>query len=268
MFTDSHCHLASHKFADDGPDQIVTRARDAKVTQLITLATSPDDFDANLKLAETFPEVHACLGIHPCDVADAPADALDQLQAKSDHPRLAAIGETGLDYFHPAPPGWDEEDYRKKQRDFLDAHFCLATKMGLNVVIHTRDRSGEASFLDAFDIYQNHAANVRAVFHCFVGSYERARQVIDLGGLVSFGGIATFKNAGDVLDVITRLTTADFMLETDAPYLAPHPHRGKRNEPAYIPQIAACIAAARDEPCDQLAAETTRTAGGFFQLDL
>ena len=266
MFTDSHCHLASPQFADDGAEKIVARARDADVMRLVTLATCIDDFDANLVLAKDFPEVHACLGIHPCDVPDAPPDALDLLEAKLAHSPVAAVGETGLDYFHPAPKGWDDDAYRQKQRDFLDAHFELAAKAGANIVIHTRDRSGEASFLHAFDIYRRHASNVRAVFHCFIGSYERARQVIDLGGLVSFGGIATFKNAADVLDVTRRLNACDFMLETDAPYLAPQPHRGKRNEPAFIPHIAACIAEARAETPEQLATETTRAASDFFRV--
>lgn len=266
MLTDSHCHLASPRFADDGPEAIITRARDAGVTRIVTLATTLDDLAANLRLAETHSGVRACAGIHPCDVAEAPDDVIDRLRAELGRPGLAAVGETGLDYFHPAPDGWTDAAYRRKQRELLDAHFGLAAEAGLNVVIHTRDRDGDASFRDALEIYRGHADRARAVFHCFVGSFENARAVLDLGGLVSFGGVATFKNAAGVRELTTRLPTSEFMLETDAPYLAPHPHRGTRNEPARIADIADCLAAARGVPKDELAARTTETALGFFRF--
>lgn len=266
MLTDSHCHLASRKFPREEVPELITRAREAGVTRLITLATCLDDLEANLELAASHPEVSACLGIHPCDVHEAPDDAIEHIRPRLRDPRVAAIGETGLDYYHPAPEGMDEEGLRQRQRDFLDQHFQLAGDAGLNLVIHTRDRKGDASFQDALAIYRRHAGRVRAVFHCFVGPLENARAVIELGGLVSFGGVATFKNAAEVLEVATRLSPDDFMLETDSPYLAPHPHRGQRNEPGFVRFVAEKIAASQGITVEELARRTSAVARRFFRI--
>jgi TatD DNase family protein len=254
MLTDSHCHLASHKFPREELPALVARAREAGVTRL------------NLDLAATHPEIRACLGIHPCDVHHAPDDAIETIRPHLSNPLVAAVGETGLDYYHPAPDGWDEEHFRSRQIDFLEQHFQLAASAGLNVVIHTRDRKGDASFQDALAIYRRHAERVRAVFHCFIGPPENARAVIELGGLVSFGGVTTFKNATDVLALAAALPPERFMLETDSPYLAPHPHRGQRNEPAHVGLVAARIAAAKQCNVEELATATSRTAEGFFRI--
>ena len=265
MITDSHCHLASHRFTDDERGDIIQRAIDNGVSRMVTLSTCLEDVPANLELAD-HPAVHATIGIHPCDVHQAPDDAVEQLAAHADDPRVCAIGETGLDYFHPAPEGWSDDDFRQRQRDLLEQHFVLAAKAGLSVVIHTRDKEGEGSFRDALEIYRRHHDQVRAVFHCFVGPWENAKEVIDLGGLVSFGGVATFKNAKDVLECARQCPAGSFMLETDSPYLAPVPHRGQRNQPAYVRDVAECLAEARGESLEELAAHTYATADGFFRL--
>jgi len=265
MLTDSHCHLASHRFETAEVPELIERARLAGVGRLVTLATSLKDIEANLVLAEN-PRVHACVGIHPCDVHHAPDDAVSQLAAFVDDPRVCAIGETGLDYYHPAPDGWDEESFRARQQDFLRRHFELAASSSLNVVIHTRDREGHASFEDALAVYQGYRDSVRAVFHCFIGPWENAERVLDLGGLVSFGGVATFKNARQVRDTAAKCPAGSFMVETDAPYLAPEPHRGKRNEPAWVRDTSEFLAALRDEPLETLAAHTSATASGFFRF--
>ena len=265
MMIDTHCHLASHRFdAGEIPD-LIARAREAGVDRLVTLATCLDDIDANLAFAKSA-DVHACIGIHPCDVHHAPEDAVERLAAHVDDLRVCAIGETGLDYFHPAPAGWNDDGYRERQRGFLERHFELAAACGLNVVIHTRDREGVSSFEDALEIYRHHHGEVRAMFHCFTGSWEAARRVIDLGGLLSFGGVATFKNAREVRETVTRCPAGSFMLETDAPYLAPEPYRGKRNEPAFVREVALAIAAFRNESLVETAEITTRAACGFFRF--
>ena len=266
MLTDSHCHLASRRFAEGEAAAVVARAKESGVTRLITLATCLDDLQANLDLAAAHPEVSTCLGIHPCDVHHAPDDAIERIRPELASPLVAAIGETGLDYYHPAPDGWDESSFRGRQLDFLDQHFELAAGAGLNVVIHTRDRMGDASFQDALDIYRRHAARVRAVFHCFVGPLENARAVIRLGGLVSFGGVSTFKNAREVLEVATELPPEEFMIETDSPYLAPHPHRGERNEPAFARIVAEKIATSKGMEWEDLAQRTSTTARDFFRI--
>lgn len=265
MLTDSHCHLASHRFQTEEVSELLERARAAGVSRLVTLATSLGDLLANLTLAEN-PIVHACIGIHPCDVHHAPDDAVFQLAAFAIDPRVCAIGETGLDYYHPAPAQWNEDAFRTRQRDLLRQHFELAAKSGLNVVIHTRDQAGHASFEDALEIYRDYHHTVRAVFHCFIGPWENAQRVLALGGLVSFGGVATFKSAVQVRETAVKCPAGSFMVETDAPYLAPEPHRGKRNEPAFVLHTAEFLAALRNESLAQLASHTTETASAFFRF--
>ena len=266
VLTDSHCHLASHKFSPAELPELVARAREAGVTRMVSLVTGLDDLDANLGIAAAYPEVSICIGIHPCEVHEAPDDAIEQLRPHASDLRVCGIGETGLDYYHPAPDGWDEEAFRERQRRFLDAHFQLAAEAGLNVVIHTRDTSGDASFQDALAIYKRHAGKVRAVFHCFIGPEANAREVIAHGGLVSFGGVATFKNAADVLATAVALPPDSFMLETDSPYLAPMPHRGKRNEPSYVRHVAEHLAKSRGISLDELAKATSTNALDFFRF--
>jgi TatD DNase family protein len=265
MLTDSHCHLASHRFpAAELPD-LIHRAREAGVTRLVSLVTCLEDLQANLDIAGTYEDVSICIGIHPCSVHEEPEDAVAQLTAYAADPRVCGIGETGLDYYHPAPDGWEEAAYHQRQRDFLIAHFEMAVATGLNVVIHTRDREGDASFQDALAIYRLYADRVRAVFHCFIGSADNAREVIALGGLVSFGGVTTFKNAGQALATALAIDDGAFMLETDSPYLAPMPHRGQRNEPSFVRHTAVFLAKARNVDLETLAASTTATAKLFFR---
>jgi len=265
MFTDSHCHLASHRFARDEVPTLLDRASTAGIHRMITLATCLDDLGANLDIAND-PRVFACIGIHPCDVHHAPDDAAARLADHIADPRVCAIGETGLDYYHPAPEGWEDDAFRERQRVFLRRHFELACSAKLNVVIHTRDREGDASFQDALAIYQEYHRQTRAVFHCFIGPWENATRVLELGGALSFGGVATFKNATQVKDCVTRCPIGSFMLETDSPYLAPEPHRGQRNEPAHVQHIASHIAQLRHETLNELSAHTEHAAHGFFRL--
>jgi len=265
MLTDTHCHLASHRFVADEIPALIERAHAAGVTRMVTLATSLEDLHANLTLAKR-PDVHASIGIHPCDVHRAPDDATTQLAAFAGDPRVCAIGETGLDYYHAAPDGWRESAFRDRQRNFLRQHFELAAAAKLNVVIHTRDRGGDASFEDALAIYTDFHQSVRAIFHCFIGPWANAKRVLEHGGLVSFGGVSTFKNAREIRDTITRCPGGSFLLETDSPYLAPEPHRGQRNEPAFVRHTAEHIAMLRDESLDALAAHTNLAANRFFRF--
>lgn len=264
MITDSHCHLASHRYADQEVGNIIARAKSAGVHRMVTLATSLDDVSQNLEIAK-HAGVCAAVGIHPCDVHHAPDDAIEKLSGYVSDPRVCAIGETGLDYFHPAPDGWTDSDFRSKQRDLLTQHFELAARSGFNVVIHTRDREGSQSFEDSLYIYRKYSDRVRAVFHCFISPWNLAEQVIAEGGLVSFGGVTTFKKSDLVKDTVARCPVGAFMLETDSPYLAPEPMRGKRNEPAYTQHIAEVIAAVRGESLSDLAAHTEQTANDFFR---
>ena len=244
--------------------EVITRAKDAGVHRMVTLATSLSDLELNLKIARTA-GVHAAIGIHPCDVHSEPDDAVEILAAHVNDPRVCAIGETGLDYFHPAPEGWCESDFRKRQQHFLRRHFELAASCGLNIVIHTRDREGSRSFEDAYAIYSEFSEKVRAVFHCFISEPELAARVIETGGLVSFGGVATFKNADKLKETVRSCPAGSFMLETDSPYLAPEPMRGKRNEPAFTMHTANAVALLRGESLQDLAMHTEAAAECFFR---
>lgn len=267
MLTDSHCHLASHRFDPEEVPAIIDRALAAGVTRMVSLATCLDDMEANLRIAE-HPSVFTCLGIHPCDVQNAPDDASERIASHLADPRVCGVGETGLDYFHPAPDGWSEDDYHARQRDFLRRHFEIAAAAGLNVVIHTRDRSGTRSLDDALAIYQEYHRHTRAVFHCFIADIALARRVCDLGGIVSFGGVCTFKSAKVPRETATLCPAGSFLLETDAPYLAPEPHRGQRNEPGFTRNTAEFLSAARQESLEQLSTHTNATADGFFRFQL
>lgn len=266
MITDSHCHLGSHKFTSEEIPDLIARAKENGVHRMITLATDEDDLTINLQIAHDYPEVSACIGIHPCDVHETRDNFESLLSPHLKDPKVAAIGETGLDYYHPAPEGWASDDYHARQRDFLRRHFELAKSAGLNIVIHTRDKSGNASFDDALKIYADYSEQVRAVFHCFPGPPELAERVFAAGGLISFTGIATFKKAQAVVDTVKAAPIGSFMLETDSPYLAPTPHRGKRCEPAFTRHTAEAIATQRETELAKLAEETEKVVESFFRL--
>ncbi len=274
MLTDSHCHLASHKFPAEEVPALIQRAKENGIHRLITLATSLKDLDENITLANTYPQIFAAIGIHPCDVHITPDRYLEELKQRltdaSNKKNICAIGETGLDYFHPAPieGGLSTEEYHARQRALLHQHFQLAAEHGKNIVIHTRDKESQQSLDDAVEIYKKYADQVHAVFHCFLGPWTlpQVQTILDLGGYLSYTGITTFKKAANTLQA-AALTPADrIMVETDSPYLAPTPHRGKRNEPAYTLHTAQVIAKARGISIEELAAITEQNVNTFFKL--
>jgi len=266
MMIDSHCHLASHKFATNEIASLVDSARQADVSQMITLSTSLDDCQDNLNIAETHPEVYAAVGIHPCDVHLTINDFIPQLRQFAQHPKCVAIGETGLDYFHPAPDGLSNSEYHNRQRVFLEQQFELAAELNKNIVLHTRDKNGTTSLDDCLSIYRNWSSKVTAVFHCFLGPIENAKEIFELGGIISFTGISTFKSAKDCTAAAIAAPVGSFMLETDSPYLAPTPYRGKRCEPAYTAITAKHLATLREETLEYLASHTTDTARKFYKI--
>lgn len=272
LFTDSHCHLASHKFPSEEIPTLLQRATDNGIHRMVTLATCLDDIPDNLRLTEQHTNIYAAIGIHPCDVHQTPDNYRETVRKHITHPKCCAVGETGLDYFHPAPRegGWTEENYHARQREFLHQHFQLAVENGKNIVIHTRDKPNSTldrnSLTDAVEIYKNYADKVTAVFHCFLGPWENAHQILDLGGYLSFTGISTFKNATETLDAATRTPAERIMIETDSPYLAPAPHRGKRNEPSYTLHTAHAIAAARGISLEEFSALTEQNVDTFYKL--
>ena len=268
MLTDTHCHLTSSKFDADRAD-VIARAIDSGVTRMITIGCDLEDSPACVAIAESHPEVFAAVGIHPCYVTELESpDWLDQIRRLAKNPRVAAIGELGLDYYHPAPDGHSEESYRSRQREVFQAQLELAAELGLNVVVHQRDRDTEnvPCWRDILEIIEPFAGKLRAVFHCFIHDATEAQKVLDQDHLVSFTGVATYKNAREVQATAASVPPGSFMVETDAPYLTPVPHRGKRCEPAHTLGTARHIADLRNQNLEQLAAETNTTAEHFFRL--
>ena len=265
MLVDSHCHLASRQFRDD-LDAIIGNAREAGVTRMVTIGTDLEDGPACLEISERQLGVYAAVGVHPCSVTEIEEDSwVDRIRDLAAHEKVAAIGEIGLDYFHPAPDGYTEETYRERQAEFFRAQLELAAKLNLNVVIHQRDR-GDQCWNDICEVMEPFHGRLRAVFHCWTTSWETAKPMIDHGHLISFTGIATFKTATDLHACAMEASAGSFMVETDAPYLAPVPHRGKRCEPAHTRHTAEHIANLRQISFEELASLTTETAEQFFRF--
>lgn len=264
MLVDTHCHLASPRFDADRA-AVIQRALDCGVTRMIAISTSMEDLPQVLELAREHEPVFATAGIHPCEVTVSPpaAEVEQRLRSALARPQVVALGESGLDFFHPPPEGWSEADYRRLQREFFQMHLRLGAESGRPVVVHHR---GEGCW-EAVAAEVRAVAGVRAVFHCYGGTWEAARPLIEGGHLISFTGTVTYKNARALAETARGAAAGSFMLETDAPYLAPVPHRGSRCEPAHVRDTAAFIAQLRGVPPEEVAEMTTRAAVSFFGLE-
>ncbi|HEV2840522.1 MAG TPA: TatD family hydrolase [Chthoniobacterales bacterium] len=286
MLIETHAHLDYPDFASDF-DDVLRRATEAGVTRIITIGTSIESSRRAVELAEKYPNIHAVIGVHPTYVEESGEDVITPLRDLAKSSRVVAIGETGLDYhslpsvelskerkttqvFVKALQTSTEEQmeaeihdgaYKSKQASLFEQQLELAAEIGLNVVIHQRD-----AWDDTLEIIRPYAGKLRGVFHCFGGTRIQADEVIALGHLVSFTGIVTFKNGAAVREIAAHLPLGTFMVETDCPYLAPVPFRGKRCEPAHTRLVADSIAAARGISVEELARATTQTAEGFFRF--
>jgi len=285
MLIETHAHLDYPDFAND-LEVVLRRAADAGVTRIITIGTSVESSRRAIDLAEKYPAVYAAIGVHPTDVEQAEEDVFTPLRELAKNPRVVAIGETGLDYrqlpsekvakekqvqvMTALRTETDEEieaqirdgAYKSKQASLFQQQLDLAVELGLNVVIHQRD-----AWEDTLKIMQPYTGKLRGVFHCFGDSLDQANEVLSLDHLVSFTGIVTFKNGAAVREVAAQVPLWKFMVETDCPYLAPVPFRGKRCEPAHTRIVAEAIAAARAVPLEEIAESTTETAEKFFRFN-
>jgi TatD DNase family protein len=288
MLIDTHAHLDYPEFAGDF-DDVLRRANEAGVTRIITIGISVESSQRAVALAEKYPGVYAVVGVHPCYAEEAEEDVITPLRELARSPRVVALGETGLDY-HRLPSleltkdrdaratqvmasalqysteegieaGLHDGAYKSKQASMFEQQLDLAVELGLNVVIHQRD-----AWDDTLEIMRTYSGKVRGVFHCFGGTIEQATQVLDLDHLVSFTGIVTFKNGASVREVAEQIPLWKFMVETDCPYLAPVPFRGKRCEPAHTRLVAEAIAGGRGLPVEEIAEATSETAGKFFRF--
>ena len=282
MLIETHAHLDYPDFAND-LDDVLRRAIQAGVTRIVTIGTSIESSRRAIDLAEKYPAVYAAIGVHPTYAEEAEEDVFTPLRELAKNPRVVAIGETGLDY-HRLPSErvakekqvqvmtalrteTDEEieaqirdgAYKSKQASLFQQQLDLAVELGLNAVIHQRD-----AWEDTLKIMQPYTGKVRGVFHCFGGSLDEANEGLALDHLVSFTGIVTFKNGVAVRQVAADIPLWKFMVETDCPYLAPAPFRGKRCEPAYTRIVAETIAAARGVSLEEISEATTETAEKFF----
>ena len=262
IFYDTHEHLDYPDYAADLPD-VIERARTAGITKIISIGTDLESSRRAIQLADRFPGVLAAVGWHPSNAHEAPEDLRPALRELVKHPKVVAIGETGLDYHHlPGEKSGNAGDdvwYKQKQAEIFRQQLEIAVEAGLNCVIHQRN-----SFDDTLAQLKPFAGQVRGVFHCFGENAERLRRVLEIGSLVSFTGIATFKNGQNVRDTLAATPLDRFMLETDCPYLAPVPYRGKRCEPAYVKEISKVVAEVTKVPIEELSAATCATAQKFF----
>lgn len=262
VFYDTHAHLDYDEYKPDFAE-VLTRAQAAGITKIISIATDLDSSRRALALAEKHEMIYAAVGWHPSNAHEAPADIRAELRELARHPKSVAIGECGLDYYRlPSSSGGNADDdfrYKQKQAEIFQQQLEVAAELNLNCVIHQR-----SSFDDLFAQIQPFASKTRGVFHCFGESVERLKQILDIGWLVSYTGIVTFKNGQNIRDAVAATPMGKFMLETDCPYLAPIPYRGKRCEPAYVKEISETVAQVKLCSLDELSAATCRTAKEFF----
>jgi len=242
---DSHCHLDSDQF-DSDRDAVIERALAAGVEKMVAIGTGngPPDLEAGIRLADRYDCFYATAGVHPHDAAKATSATFDELAKLLAHPKVIAVGEIGLDYHYDFSP-------REVQRDVFIEQMRIAAAAQKPIVIHTRE-----AWADTIALLHQHWTG-SGIMHCFAGGPEEARQALDLGFYLSFGGIVTFPKALDIQQA-ARIAPADrILVETDAPYLAPVPKRGKRNEPAFVIETARKLAELRGETLEHIEAATT-----------
>lgn len=248
MFIDSHCHLDCIDLKDFNQDfdQLMDTIKQNRVDRMLCVSINLNKYPQMRALAEAYQEVDFSVGVHPSDARENPA-AEQQLGELAKDGRVVALGETGLDYFYA-------KDSKQEQQDSFRMHMRVARKLQKPVIVHTRDAQQ-----DTLDILaQEQVTECGGVLHCFTESWDMAKQALDLGMYISFSGIVTFRNAESLREVARQVPDDRFLIETDAPYLAPVPHRGKQNHPGWVGHVAECLAGVRKASVDTIA-EQSRT---------
>jgi len=252
MLVDSHCHLDFPDFSGD-LDAIVARAAQAGIGRIVTISTRVRRLSELITIAERFPNVYCSVGTHPHHADEEDGIAPEELIELTGHPKVVALGEAGLDYFY------DNGSPQAQARGFR-AHIAAARATGLPLVIHTRDADEDCQRILEEEVERG---PFRAVLHCYTGGRELAMKAVELGLSISFTGILTFKKSGALRALAAELPADRIMIETDAPYLAPGKFRGKRNEPAYVVEVAKVLAEARGVSLQEISRQTTEN---FFRL--
>jgi len=256
MFIDTHCHLDDNAFEKDLPE-IIQRAENYRVGKIISIAESIESCYRTLKLAENFPEVYAVIGVHPHNADSFNELAKSRLKNFLKHPKVVGIGETGLDYYY-------HHSEKNNQRNAFISHLNIATENNLPIVIHCRDAYDDLIAI----LKEQNLSQIKGVVHCFSGNSANAKTLIEMGFCISVTGAITFKNANKLREVIKGISIDKLMLETDAPYLAPEPYRGKRNEPSYVIQIAKILADVKSLSVDDVERITTLNASKLFNIPI
>ena len=245
MLIDSHCHLNYRGLAEE-QGAVLARARAAGVSAMLNISTRASEWDDVIAVAEREPDVWASVGIHPHEADVHPEVETTTLVERARHPRVVGIGESGLDFYY------DHSD-RDRQRESFRSHIAAARETGLPIIVHTRDAEEDTAAILTEEMGKG---RFTGVIHCFTASADFARKALDLGLFISMSGIVTFKNAKDLQDTARTIPADRLLIETDAPFLAPVPHRGKPCEPAFVADTARFLSALREEPLERLA-ETT-----------
>ncbi len=252
MLIDSHCHLDFPEYDEDRAE-VLARAREAGVGLMLAISTTLTRAPTIIKMAEAHDDMFCTIGIHPHEAETHPATTSDALIAMTQHPKVVGIGETGLDYFRENSP-------RQAQQDNFRKHIAAARSTGLPLIVHTRDADEDTCAILEEEM---RAGAFPGLIHCFTAGADLAQRVLDIGFYISVSGIATFKNATAVRDVLRDVPLNRLLVETDAPFLAPVPHRGARNEPAFVAHTAAALAELKGVSAQDLA---TATTDNFFRL--
>ncbi|MDB5362173.1 MAG: TatD-related deoxyribonuclease [Rhodospirillales bacterium] len=250
---DSHCHLDFEDFADER-GEVIARARRAGVGTLVTICTKITEFPSIRAIAETDPDIWCTVGIHPHEAASQPDTDEAALVEYVGHPKVIGVGECGLDYHYDYAP-------RDRQAEVFRTHARAARRAGVPMVVHTREADADTARLLT---EESDGGRLAGVLHCFTSGRELAMHGLDLGFYVSFSGIITFKSAADLREIVKAVPLDRLLVETDAPYLAPVPMRGKRNEPAFVVHTAAAIAAMKGVSAEELASITTENFHRLF----
>jgi TatD DNase family protein len=252
VLVDSHCHLDFDDFGPELPD-VIARARRAGVGTMLTICTKVTEFAEVRGLAEANPDIWASVGIHPHEAATQPETDTAALVEMARHPKVVGIGETGLDFFYDHSP-------RDRQEASFRAHAAASRETGLPLIVHTREADERTAAVLAEEAAEG---GLSGVIHCFSSGRQLAEKALDLGFYISLSGIVTFKKAEELRAIAAEVPLDRLLVETDAPYLAPIPHRGKRNEPAFVVHTAAVVAALKGVAPEELAERTTEN---FFRL--